>query len=152
MAVADKGAQQLQREIEATLSAQMPEVEVVLAEGPAGGVVRVYIDREQGGVDLALCERVSRELASVREKYSLEVSSPGLERPLTRPAHFERAVGKTVAVRTIAEIDGRRRFKGRLVAADDTHIELDQDGSEVRITYPDIHRSHLVFDTVGGAK
>src|SRR3954465_161815 len=105
VAVADKGAQQLQREIEATLSAQMPEVEVVLAEGPAGGVVRVYIDREQGGVDLALCERVSRELASVREKYSLEVSSPGLERPLTRPAHFERAVGKTVAVRTIAEID-----------------------------------------------
>lgn len=55
----------------------MPEVEVVHTEGPSSGVVRVYIDREQGGVDLELCQRVSRELATVREKFALEVSSPG---------------------------------------------------------------------------
>jgi ribosome maturation factor RimP len=150
--VAKTGARQLQREIEDTLSAQMPEVEVVLAEGPSSGVVRVYIDREEGGVDVELCQRVSRELASVREKYTLEVSSPGLERPLTKPAHYQRVLEKTVAVRTADDIDGRRQFKGRLMAADDTHIELDQDGSAVQISYEEIQRSNLVFDKVGGAR
>ncbi len=150
--MAKTGARQLQREIEDTLSAQMPEVEVVLAEGPSSGVVRVYIDREEGGVDVELCQRVSRELASVREKYTLEVSSPGLERPLTKPAHYQRVLEKTVAVRTADDIDGRRQFKGRLMAADDTHIELDQDGSAVQISYEEIQRSNLVFDKVGGAR
>ena len=128
----------------------MPEVEVVRTEGPSSGVVRVYIDREQGGVDIELCQRVSRELATVREKFALEVSSPGLDRPLTRPAHFQKVQGQTVAIELVEATEGRRRFKGRLLAADDTHVELDQDGSAVRIGYSEIDRSHLVYDPVGG--
>ena len=110
------------------------------------------IDREPGGVDVELCQRVSRELATVREKYALEVSSPGLDRPLTKPAHFQRVVGEMVAVELVEAAEGRRRFKGTLLAADDTQIELDQDGSTVRIAYTTINRSHLVFDPVGGGR
>jgi ribosome maturation factor RimP len=150
--VATTGVQQLQREIEQTLSAQMPEVEVVLAERPSDGVVRVYIDRDPGGVDIELCQRVSRELAAVREKYALEVSSPGLDRPLTKPAHFQRVVGEIVAVELVEAAEGRRRFKGRLLTADDMQIELDQDGGVARIAYTAINRSHLVFDPVGGGR
>ena len=148
----ETGTEQLRKEIEETISARLPDVEVVLTEGPSSGVVRVFIDREEGGVDVDLCQRVSRELASVRERYALEVSSPGLDRPLTKPAHFQRVLGETVAVRTTDVIDGRRQFKGRLIAADDTHLELEQDGAPVSLAYGEIHRSHLVFDVVGGQK
>ncbi len=142
----------LQHEIEERLSAQMPEVEVVLAEAPSPGLLRVYIDRHPDGVDLELCQRVSRELSELRERYALEVTSPGLDRPLVKPAHYQRVVGQTVAVSTDAPIEGRRKFRGRLVAADDAGIELEQDGSAVELDYAQIHRSHLVFDAVGGAR
>jgi ribosome maturation factor RimP len=143
-------ASQLHDQIERTLSERLPDVEVVLAERLSPGLVRVYIDREPGGVDTDLCERVSRELAPLRERYRLEVSSPGLDRPLTRPRHFRRVVGQTIAVRTAEPIDGRRQFSGPLTAADDSHCELDQDGSTVRIPYAAIRRSHLVYDPAGG--
>ena len=139
----------LQHEIESTLATRLPEVEVVLAERPSPGQLRVVIDRP-GGVDLDLCERVSRELSPLREQYALEVSSPGLDRPLVKPDHFRRAVGERVAVRTAAAIEGRRRFDGGLRAADDEGIELEQDGSPVRIRYADIRRSHVVYEPAGG--
>ena len=140
----------LQHEIESTLATRVPDVEVVLAERTSPNQVRVVIDRP-GGVDLDLCERVSRELSPLRERYALEVSSPGLDRPLVKPEHYRRAVGARVAVRTDAPIEGRRRFDGGLRAADDEGIEIDQDGRPVRIRYAEIRRSHVVHDPAGGA-
>jgi ribosome maturation factor RimP len=139
----------LQHEIESTLATRVPDVEVVLAERPSPGQLRVVIDRP-GGVDLDLCERVSRELSPLRERYALEVSSPGLDRPLVKPEHYRRAVGERVDVRTDAPIEGRRRFDGGLRAADDEGIEIDQDGRPVRIRYAEIRRSHVVYDPAGG--
>jgi len=130
----------------------MPDVEVVLAEAPSPGLVRVYIDRQPEGVDLDLCQRVSKELSELRERYALEVSSPGLDRPLVKPAHFQRVVGQTVAVTTAAPVAGRRKFRGRLVDAGDERIALEQDGTPVELDYADIQRSHLVYDAVGGGR
>ena len=140
----------LQTDVERTLRERVPEVEVLLAERPSPGTVRVFIDRDPGGVDLALCEQVTRELAALRDRYALEVSSPGLDRPLTRPRHFARVVGETVNVRTHQPVDGRKTFTGRLLHAGDEHIDIDQDGETVRLSYPEIRRSNLVFDPPGG--
>jgi ribosome maturation factor RimP len=139
----------LTTEVEGMLSGAMPEVEVLLAEHPSPGLVRVYIDRE-GGVDLDLCEAVTHALAPIRQRYALEVSSPGIDRPLTRPAHYQRFVGREVAVTTSKPIDGRRNFRGGLRAAGEQDIELDQDGQAVRIPYARIRRSRLAVEHAGG--
>ena len=141
--------EQLQTEIEGMLHDRTPGVEVVMAERAAPGLVRVFIDHPDG-VDTDLCERVSRELTPLRERYALEVSSPGVERPLVRPDHYRRVVGKRVDVRTIEPIDGRRHFTATLLAADDDGIDLDQDDRRVRIDYSAIRRGRLVFDSWGG--
>ena len=141
--------EQLQTEIEGMLHDRSPDVEVVLAERVAPGLVRVVIDHP-GGVDTDLCERVSRTLTPLRERYALEVSSPGVERPLVRPDHYRRVIGSRVDVRTIEPIDGRRHFTGDLVDADDAGIDLEQDGRPVRIAYAAIRRGRLVFDSWGG--
>jgi len=126
-----------------------PDVEVVLAERAGPGLVRVVIDHPDG-VDTDLCERVCREQSPIRERYALEVSSPGVERPLVRPQHYRRVVGRRVDVRTVEPIDGRRHFTARLTDADDAGIHLDQDGQTVRIGYDSIRRGRLVFDSWGG--
>jgi ribosome maturation factor RimP len=126
-----------------------PDVEVVLAERAGPGLVRVFIDHPQG-VDIALCERVSRDLSPLRERFALEVSSPGVERPLVRPDHYRRAVGSKVDVRTVEPIDGRRHFTALLVDADDAGIDLEQDQQRVRIDYAAIRRGRLVFESWGG--
>ena len=82
----------LQTDIERRLAQSEPDVEVLLAEVLGGRCLRVYIDHPDG-VTLAVCERVTALLSDERERYSLEVSSPGSERPLTKPAHFQRFVG-----------------------------------------------------------
>ncbi len=143
---------QLQDEIEQKLRATLPEVEVLLAELPSPGRLRVYIDRPDGTVDLDLCQRVSRELSALRERYALEVSSPGVERPLVRPSHFRRAVGSRITVRTSEPLNGRRSFSGGLLSADEDGIELDQDGTRVRIAYQAIRRSHLAEERGGGMR
>src|SRR5271156_2226193 len=89
----------LQTEIEGLLADSEPDVEVLLAEVSGGRCLRVFIDHPDG-VTLAMCERVSTLLNDLRERYSLEVSSPGRERPLTKPAHFRRFVGRRARVRT----------------------------------------------------
>jgi len=141
----------LQTDVERTLRERVPEVEVLLAERASQGLVRVWIDRADRPVDLELCERVTRELSALRDRYALEVSSPGVERPLTKPGHFQRVVGEPVAIRTEWPVDGRRRFHGRLLEAGDHDVEIDQDGRRVRIPYDAMRRSHLVFDPAGGA-
>ncbi|HEY2788806.1 MAG TPA: ribosome maturation factor RimP [Gaiellales bacterium] len=141
--------EQLQSEIEQMLHDRSPDVEVVLAERAGPGLVRVFIDHPQG-VDTDLCERVSRDLGPLRERYALEVSSPGVERPLVRPDHYRRAVGRKVDVRTVEPIDGRRHFTALLVDADDAGIDLEQDDRRVRIDYAAIRRGRLVFESWGG--
>jgi ribosome maturation factor RimP len=144
-------ARALQQKIETTLRTRVPEVEVLLAELPSPGLLRVTIDRP-GGVDLDLCERVSRELSPLRERYALEVSSPGIERPLVKPEHFQRAVGSRVAVRTEHAVDGRRQFRGTLTDARDDEIEIDLDGERAQLPYAAIRRANLVEDKVGGIR
>jgi ribosome maturation factor RimP len=133
----------IQAEIEAQLAQSEPDVEVLLAEVVNGSTVRLFIDHPEG-VSLALCERVTHQLEGVRERYSLEVSSPGRERPLTKPDHFRRYVGRRARVRTRGDHDGRHTFTGELVGASDTEVILAADTGVVQIPYTDINRSHLV--------
>src|SRR5688572_32708215 len=107
----------IQAEIEARLAEAEPAVEVLLAEVVGGKVVRLFIDHPQG-VSLELCERVTKLLPEVRERYALEVSSPGPERPLSKPEHFRRYVGRRARVRTRTRLsEGRRSVTGELLGA-----------------------------------
>jgi ribosome maturation factor RimP len=135
----------IQERIEATLAANEPDVEVLLAEVLGGTTVRLFIDHPDG-VTLALCERVTHLLPQIREKYALEVSSPGQERPLSKPEHFRRFVGRRARVRTRGEHDGHRSFTGELLGATDDEITVAADTGVVSIPYAEIHRSHLVKD------
>jgi ribosome maturation factor RimP len=135
----------IQTEIEQRLSSVEPDVEVLLAEVIGGRLVRLFIDHP-GGVSLALCERVTNHLPEVREKYALEVSSPGADRPLTKPEHFRRFVGRRARVRTRGEHEGRRSFTGELLTATDTEVTVAADTGVVSIAYADIHRSNLRGD------
>ena len=104
----------------------------------------VYIDHPSG-VDHALCEHVTSLLRGYLDRYTVDVSSPGAERPLRTPAHFRRVVGRTVALRTDTEIAGRRRFRGTVAVADSTHLALAvADGEPIRIPYEAIVRGNLV--------
>ncbi len=133
----------IQADIEARLSESEPEVEVLLAEIVGGRLVRLFIDHPDG-VTLALCERVTKQLPEVREKYALEVSSPGPKRPLTKPKHFRRFLGRRAHVRTREEIGGHRSFTGELVGATDDEVTIAAATGVIAIPYADIHRSNLV--------
>lgn len=135
----------IQERIEATLAPVEPDVEVLLAEVLGGTTVRLFIDHPDG-VSLALCERVTQLLPEVREKYALEVSSPGQERPLSKPEHFRRFVGRTARVRTRGQREGLRSFTGELLGANESEVTVAADTGVVSIPYADIHRSHLVKD------
>jgi|ERR1700722_3619586 len=157
----------LQTEIEERLVRDEPEIEVLLAEVLGGRALRVFIDHPQG-VNLAMCERVTALLTDLRERYSLEVSSPGTERPLTKPAHFRRFVGRRARVRvrhprTIERPAERGQagthanehagssqpktvvsLTGELVGASDEEITLAADGGVIAIPYSEIRRSNLI--------
>jgi ribosome maturation factor RimP len=135
----------IQADIEQQLARVEPEVEVLLAEVAGGAVVRLFIDHPEG-VTLALCERVTKHLAGVRETYALEVSSPGPQRPLTKPDHFRRYVGRRARVRTRGDHDGRTSFTGELLGATDDAVTVAADTGVVSIAYADIHRSNLLGD------
>src|SRR4051795_24043 len=128
----------IQADIEARLSEVEPEVEVLLAEVVGGDLVRLFIDHPHG-VTLDLCERVTHHLPEVREHYALEVSSPGIERPLSKPEHFRRFVGRRARVRTRGHhADGRRSFTGELLGATDDAITVAAESGVVSIPYTDI--------------
>lgn len=135
----------IQADIEARLAAAAPEVEVLLAEVVGGKLVRLFIDHPKG-VSLELCERVTMMLPEVRERYALEVSSPGPERPLSKPDHFRRYLGRRARVRTRGRHDGHSSFTGELLGATDDAITVAADTGVVSIAYADIHRSNLVGD------
>jgi ribosome maturation factor RimP len=149
----------MQADIERRLALSEPDVEVLLAEVLGGRALRVFIDHPEG-VTLQLCERVTLALTDLRERYSLEVSSPGSERPLTKPAHFRRFVGRRARVRTRhprPALHGARRpgdeaaaaatarsFTGELVGASEEEVTLAADGGVIAIPYSEIRRSNLV--------
>ena len=135
----------IQADIEQQLAGVEPEVEVLLAEVVNGSLVRLFIDHPDG-VTLDLCERVTHHLPGVREHYALEVSSPGPRRPLTKPDHFRRFVGRRARVRTRGEHEGRTSFTGELLGATDDAVTVAADTGVVSIAYADIHRSNLLGD------
>jgi ribosome maturation factor RimP len=139
-------APELQSEVEARLAALDPDAEVLLVEltGLRGSpAIRVFLDRP-GGVDHGLCAQATRELRELLRDYTVEVSSPGPSRPLTRPEHYRRFVGRRVRVRTNEAIEGKSEFKGELIGADDTGVGLAGEWGTVRIPHERIKRSNLL--------
>jgi ribosome maturation factor RimP len=132
----------LQTEIDARLSGLEPEVELLLAE-LHGSILRIFIDHPDG-VTLALCERVTGHLNDYRERYSLEVSSPGRDRPLTKPQHYSRFLGRRARVRLRNAADGHKQLTGELVGASDADVTLAAADGLVTIPYEQIARSNLI--------
>lgn len=120
-----------------------------------GGILRVTVDRP-GGVDLDAIAGLTRDLSHLLDErdpiaghYTLEVSSPGLERTLRRPEHFAGAVGTTVALKLRAGVDGERRIRGVLVAADDRQVTIESQATDDQgqdIALADIERARTVFE------
>ncbi len=133
----------LQREIEQRISASEPQVEVLLAEVVSGGTLRLFIDHPDG-VTLALCERVTGLLGDYRERYALEVSSPGQDRPLTKPQHYTRFLGRHARVRLREARDGHKQLTGELVGASEKEVTIAAGEGVVTIPYEQIARSNLV--------
>jgi ribosome maturation factor RimP len=132
-----------QREIESRLAEREPEVELIALEQPGNETLRLYIDHPDG-VDLALCERVTNQLRDLLTSYALEVSSPGLDRPLTKPEHYRRFRGRRVRVRTREPIGGRRNFTGTIADADESAVRVEDSGDAFEIPLSHVHRSNLV--------
>ena len=133
----------LQTDIEARLAQTAPDVEVLLAEVVGGDTLRLFIDHPDG-VTLDLCERVTHLLPEVREQYALEVSSPGRTRPLTKPDHFRRFLGRRARVRLRDARDGHTPLTGELVGATEAEVTIAADDGVIAIPYADIRRSNLV--------
>lgn len=133
----------IQTDIEARLATVEPDVEVLLAEVAGGQTVRLYVDHPDG-VSLELCERITRHLVELRERFALEVSSPGVERPLTKPDHYQRFVGRRARIRTARPVDGARTITGELVGASDDEVTIAAHDGVIAIPYDNITRSHLV--------
>lgn len=119
---------------------------------PKNAMLRLYIDAP-AGITLEDCERVSKEVAGVmdvedpiRSAYRLEVSSPGLDRPLVKPAHFQRFVGQQAKVQLMAPLNGRRRFIGAIVSADADVVRIETEEGVAEIPLAEIDRARLVPD------
>ncbi len=138
----------LTEDIETRLAGPLPEVELLACERVAAERLRLTIDTPDG-VDLGLCERVTAELRELLADYSLEVSSPGPERPLTKPDHFRRFLGRRARVRTRQPRDGHKSFTGELVDATDEEVTVAADAGVVSIPYTEISRSNLVVGREG---
>ena len=143
-------------------------VDLEQTSGRGSAVVRLFIDRPfpsapsgspadlRGGVGLTDCERVSREVSALLDvedpiptAYTLEVSSPGFDRVLRTPAHFARFLGARVAVELAAPREGRRRYTGTLLAADEAGIALEVDGQRVPVSFAEIGKARLTGQTDG---
>jgi ribosome maturation factor RimP len=133
----------IQADVEQRLDQLEPDVELIACEQIAAERLRLTIDHPEG-VDLALCERVTGHLRDLLVDYGLEVSSPGPNRPLTKPDHFRRFLGRRARVRTVAPRDGNKSFTGELVGASDEEVTVAAGEGMVSIPYTEINRSNLV--------
>lgn len=126
------------------------EIVAVELAGGDSKVVRVYIDGDDG-VDVEDCAKASRQFSAILDvedpmpnRYTLEVSSPGLDRPLAKPEHFAAVLGRDVKIKMMSLINGRRRFTGQLVAANEEFAVVEVDGEQSELPYTDMDRARLV--------
>jgi ribosome maturation factor RimP len=132
---------ELQREVARTVESGVPGVEVLAVELSGPERFTVFVDHPQG-VDHALCERVTDALRDYLRAYSVDVSSPGLERPLRRPEHFRNALGRRVQLRTAA----RKRLRGEVVEAGDNAVTVQTDKESIDVPYEEIVRGNLIYE------
>jgi ribosome maturation factor RimP len=132
----------VQTEIENRLATSEPDVEVLLAE-VSGNTLRLFIDHPEG-VTLALCERVTGHLTNYRERFALEVSSPGQDRPLTKPQHYSRFLGRRAKLRLREPRCERGSLTGELVGASERDVTIAANDGVVTIPYEQIARSNLI--------
>jgi ribosome maturation factor RimP len=134
---------ELHREVAERVRSRLPDVEVLAVELRGPDNLCVFLDRRDGKVDHALCERATDVLRDYLSRYSLEVSSPGIERPLRTREHFSDVVGRRVALRTGTDIGGRKRFRGEVLRVGDEAVTLDA-GREIDVPYEAIVRGNLI--------
>jgi len=139
MAATHERERQLTREIAPKVERALPGTEVLAVELAGPDRFTVFVDHVDG-VDHALCERVTNVLRDYLREFSVDVSSPGVERPLRNQAHFRNAVGRRVALRT----EGRSRVRGEVVAAGERSVTIQTDAETVDIPYDSIVRGNLM--------
>ena len=132
---------ELQREVARTVESGVPGVEVLAVELSGPERFTVFVDHPQG-VDHALCERVTDALRDYLLAYSVDVSSPGLERPLRRPEHFRNALGRRVQLRT----EERKRLRGEVVEAGDNAVTVQTGKESIDVPYEEIVRGNLIYE------
>jgi ribosome maturation factor RimP len=130
---------QLSEQLTQKVEERVPGTEVLAVELLAPDRFCVYIDHP-GGVDHALCERVTHELDEYRREYTIDVSSPGVERPVRKPEHFRRIVGRRVKLKTAS----RTKVRGEVKQADERAVTVGGDGGDVSIPYDEIVRGNLI--------
>jgi ribosome maturation factor RimP len=143
MAATHDKERQLTREIAPKVEGAVPGIEVLAVELAGPERFTVYIDHAQG-VDHALCERVTNVLRDYLRDYSVDVSSPGLARPLRRREHFSRVIGRNAMLKTGSEIAGRTNFKGQIKGAGERVVTVGVQGNDVDIPYDVIVRGNLI--------
>jgi len=135
--------QPTEQEIAAEIAELDPRIELIAVEAPARETLRLFIDHPDG-VGLELCESVTHQVRDLLADYALEVSSPGLDRPLTKPEHFRKFAGHVAHIRTSEPIEGQKNFTGRLIAADAEAISIESEGGTTEIPFDLVYRSNLV--------
>jgi len=132
--------------------AQALGYELVAVEMSGGdiSIVRVFIDAEEG-VTVTDCAKASRQFSAILDvedpisnRYTLEVSSPGMDRPLAKPAHFQAVQGEQVKIKMASLVNGRRRFTGELIEVNDEFIVVEVDGEQTELLYSEMDRARLV--------
>ncbi len=144
MAATHERERQLAREITPRVETAVPGTEVLAVELTSPERFVVYVDHAQG-VDHALCQRVTNVLRDYLREYSVDVSSPGIERPLRTPDHFRNVVGRRVALKTST----RNRVRGEVVSAGERSVTVKTDGESVDVPYDAIVRGNLIEETGG---
>lgn len=137
-------------ELEPELDEQGYElVDVEFARRGSSEILRLFIDKE-GGVTIDDCAKASRYVSALLDKggfvesrYMLEVSSPGIERPVRKETDFRRFAGERIKLKTITPVDGRRQFKGTLTGIDDGLVVFEDEGREFRIHLANVHKANL---------
>jgi ribosome maturation factor RimP len=132
-----------ENEIAAKIAELDPAIELIAVETPARETLRLFIDHPDG-VGIELCERVTLQVRDLLADYALEVSSPGLDRPLVKPEHFARFVGREARISTSSPLRGRKNFTGRLIAADAEAVVIESEAERIEIPFDLIGRSNLV--------
>jgi ribosome maturation factor RimP len=141
MATTYETEKQLQRDISRKVEAALPGVEVLAVELSSPERFTVFVDHAEG-VDHALCARVTDVLREYRRDYAIDVSSPGIERPVRTPEHFRNAIGRTVALRT----PERKKLKGEVVSAGQQSVVVRSGDDTVEIPYDQVVRGNLVYE------